>query len=694
MNRFLYIITNPVVVSLFLSTVILLLLPPVFDKYNLKLLLKTKMQQESDFFYCDLDNNGYSEQVIIATNSKGFAQLYVRDQNGSTIDQWNFNYPRSPFAYHLYSSDINNDGNKEVFVFTYNNDSIFLNAIDPIGTKDYLFQNRFICKTNKYKGKTDFHIKKGVFADLNNDGFQEIIFPITAGFALFPRRLFAYDFVNDSVLVSEECGNIISAPKTADINNDGVPEILVDTWSPHNYVDSSLSVVYHDTTTYLVVFNNQLKFYFPPIEYDNSIGVISAQEIHLDNYSYILLLHKITGNSRTKSSLQLVDSNGIIINKALLPEIDHYIFDKPGIPHITKDQIIIPTSSGSIFYYNFILDHISTRQLDINDLVFPNFIYMDLNNDGKDEVITYDSENNIIVMDNNLNYPITFSFNSDIFPKLTLKRNGPDPPELFAVSGKQIWILDYSFNKMYYWHYPICIAVFFIFLSLNLMIRKVQKNQIQKRFELRQQLTDLQLKTIKNQIEPHFTFNALNSIASVVHEENKDVAYDYLVKISGLVRTTLLDADRITRTLEEELKFVSNYLELQKFRFQEKFDFSINVAKDVNTSTLIPKMIIQIYAENSVKHGIIHKEDKGQLNITITNDQNLLILVIKDNGIGRDKAKEIGSRSTGKGQIIMQQYYSLYNKTSKAKIKHSIIDLKDEAGNAIGTKVTIKVPYS
>ena len=694
MARLLKILINPFFLSFVFSSVIIFLLPPLFNKYELDLNLKTKLEQQVDFFYNDLDGDGFSEQIDIGSNTKGFARLYVRNNKGLTIDQWNFDHKYIPMGDRMFIYDINNDRKKEVFVFTFDNDSIFLNAVDPLGTGTYLFQNSFITKINNYKGEPDFSISRGDYADLNNDGFKEIIFAINAGFALFPRKLFAYDYKNDTLLSSVECGNILSGVNAVDLNNDGIFEILTNTWAPRNYIDSSLKLEYHDTSAYLMVFNNKLDFFCPPVEYKHLVGDIINHVIKIQNKNYILSIHRISGQSQFKPTLYLLDIKGEITKKAILPEINSPTSGKYGYGHIVNNQIIITAARGEMFYYNFNLELIDKRQLPVNDLLYPNYIFMDLNSDGRDEIISFDANKRIFIVDKNLNHPVTFKFETETNPWLSLKYNGNASPTLIAINGQQIWFFNYKLNALYYWHYPIYLAIFLLILFLNLMIRKVQKAQLQLKFETKQQITELQLKTIRNQMEPHFTFNALNSIASIIYDGDKEIAYQYLIKISKLIRTTLEDADNITRTLGEEIEFVTNYLELQKFRFGDKIDSKIIVDDKVKLKCVIPKMLIQIYAENAVKHGLIHKPNGGLLKIELKSESDYLIVEVEDDGIGRERAKEIGSRSTGKGQQIMQQYYSLFNATSKTKIKHKIIDLKDKEGNAIGTKVIIKVPVN
>jgi len=694
MNRILNILINPFFLSLVFTTVIILLLPPVFDKYNLELILKTNHEQEYDCFYDDLDGDGFSEQILIYANIKGYAMLYIRNHKGITINQWNFDHFPIPMPSRYYISDVNNDGKKEVFVFTFHNDSIFLNAVDPLGTGTYLFQNRFITEVNHYKGKPDFSIKRSDFADLNSDSYKEIIFAINAGFALFPRKLFAYDYKNDSLLISVECGNILSEINAIDINDDGYPEIITNTWSSRNYTDPSLSVQFHDTFMYLMVFDNTLDFFFPPVQYKYSIGDMINQIIKIQDENYILSLHNISGQSKFNTSLQLNDNKGKLIKKVSLHEVNSPISVRYGIPHIVNNLIIVTAETGEVFYYNYDLELITKKRLPIKDLVYPNYKFMDLNADGQDEVITFDSEKRMIIADKNLKHLVNYKFGSEQYPLLSLKYNGEASPELVAIAGKKIWFFNYKFNPLYYWHYPIYAAIFLFILIINLMIQKIQKAQIKTKFQTRQEITELQLKTIRNQMEPHFTFNAINSIASVLYDGDKELAYQYFTKISKLIRATLEDADKISRTLSAEIEFITNYLEIQKFRFTNKFDYEVIVGELVNPDWKIPKMLIQIYAENAVKHGLVHKMKKGILTIELRKEDDYLIVEVEDDGIGREKAKEIGSRSSGKGQQIMQQYYSLFNKTSKDKIENEIIDLKDKDGNASGTKIIIKIPIS
>jgi LytS/YehU family sensor histidine kinase len=195
-------------------------------------------------------------------------------------------------------------------------------------------------------------------------------------------------------------------------------------------------------------------------------------------------------------------------------------------------------------------------------------------------------------------------------------------------------------------------------------------------------------------MDPHFTFNALNSISSVIYKENKEKAYRYFTKFSKLIRSSLEVSDKISRTLEEEIDFTRNYLDLEKIRFKENFIYKITIDEKVNMQMTVPKMIIQNYTENAVKHGLKHLEKDRRLFIDLFMAGDHLIINVEDNGIGREQAARKKEISTGKGMAIMNTIYDLYYKLYKIRIEQKIEDLYDASGNATGTRIIISIPLN
>ncbi len=228
-------------------------------------------------------------------------------------------------------------------------------------------------------------------------------------------------------------------------------------------------------------------------------------------------------------------------------------------------------------------------------------------------------------------------------------------------------------------------------IQTNQRLFNRQLVQLEKKNRIRNEIVQLQLKNMKNQMNPHFTFNVFNAIASKIRKESPKTYPDF-IQFSKLIRNILESSDKITRSLSEEISYLESYLELEKLRFPDKFDYVIEMDDGIDTSTKVPKMILQTYVENAIKHGIRHKERKGHIEVSITSDNKNITISIKDDGVGRAKAKELSTDSTGFGLQIMENYYRLFNEYNEARIAHEIIDLYDNTGKPSGTKVVVSIP--
>jgi ligand-binding sensor domain-containing protein len=235
------------------------------------------------------------------------------------------------------------------------------------------------------------------------------------------------------------------------------------------------------------------------------------------------------------------------------------------------------------------------------------------------------------------------------------------------------------------WWFLSLLASLFVFGIWGIFNDQKQKARKEK------EMIELQLKTIRSQMDPHFAFNALNTVASFIYEGDPDATYDYFTRFAHMIRNILKDHDRISRTLQEELEFVKNYLELQKVRFSDRFNYFIHVDEGIPARTEVPKMIIQSHAENAIKHGLIHRQKGGLLKINVENRDSCILITIEDNGIGRKKAAELSTGSTGLGFKIMDQIISLYRKLFHAEITQTIEDLTDDAGNPEGTRIILTI---
>jgi tetratricopeptide (TPR) repeat protein len=214
-----------------------------------------------------------------------------------------------------------------------------------------------------------------------------------------------------------------------------------------------------------------------------------------------------------------------------------------------------------------------------------------------------------------------------------------------------------------------------------------------------QEKTLLQQKLLRSQMNPHFIFNSLASIQNSIINEEPKKASKYLARFSKLVRHILDSSVEEFIPLEQEISTIENYLELQQIRFPEKFDYTIDVDKQLDTESVqIPPMLAQPFIENAIEHGIKHKKSKGKIDIRFRLQNGMIELEVEDDGVGRQKAQEI-LRTHDKDHrslatLITADRIKVMNKKMKSKISLEIIDLKDKLDEAIGTLVYIKIPYT
>ncbi|MBN1338409.1 MAG: histidine kinase [Bacteroidales bacterium] len=242
------------------------------------------------------------------------------------------------------------------------------------------------------------------------------------------------------------------------------------------------------------------------------------------------------------------------------------------------------------------------------------------------------------------------------------------------------------------------IILFWLLISNRLKkIRRKNDNE-RKMLEIEKQMFDLEQKALRLQMNPHFIFNSLNSIQSYILSHDSKTAINYLGKFSQLMRMILANSSSKYITLKEELDAIRHYLDLEKLRFDDKFDYSIETGPDIDDDFIeMPPMILQPYVENSVIHGLVHKKDKGKIRIQVSATEDNLYFCIEDDGIGREMAgkieKEKGLRKKSRGMLITKARLEILNRQGDDDFTVKVTDLKDSGGNATGTRVELKLPY-
>ncbi len=206
----------------------------------------------------------------------------------------------------------------------------------------------------------------------------------------------------------------------------------------------------------------------------------------------------------------------------------------------------------------------------------------------------------------------------------------------------------------------------------------------------------LALKTLRSQMNPHFIFNALNSVNSFIASNDERTANKYLSDFSLLMRTVLENSEEDFIPLEKEIELLELYTKLEHFRFKDKFDYNITVDAHINVSDfVIPPMLLQPYIENAVWHGLRYKKSKGHLGITIVQTKaDEISIEIIDDGIGRKKSKALKTehqqRQNSKGMGNIKKRVSILNRMYKDKVDVFIDDFQDKEDTGTKVVVTLK----
>ena len=235
-----------------------------------------------------------------------------------------------------------------------------------------------------------------------------------------------------------------------------------------------------------------------------------------------------------------------------------------------------------------------------------------------------------------------------------------------------------------------------VFAALLIRQRNFKRKAIEKA-ETGHKMAELELQSLRAQLNPHFMFNSLNAIQSLIVSEDNERSHLYLSRFSKLLRMLLDNANQPFVSLKQEIEFLELYLSLENLRIPD-LHFSITGDARINAEErMIPNMILQPYIENAIWHGLSNKKGDRQLQIRIGENATSTKIEIEDNGVGRKKAAALKqlfrSAHHSKGMELLSRRFHLLSKEYGAAIQTSVTDLQDNASET-GTLVRIDVPFS
>lgn len=277
--------------------------------------------------------------------------------------------------------------------------------------------------------------------------------------------------------------------------------------------------------------------------------------------------------------------------------------------------------------------------------------------------------------------------------------------EAMSKSGKwsrepeqiQIKILPHYYQTMWFKLLMAALVTLLISAIIFLYLRNIKRKEQQKS-EVNKRIANLELMALRAQMNPHFIFNTLSSIQHFISGNNSESALTYLSKFAKLMRVILDNSKKKFVTIAEEINAISLYLDLEKLRFKNKFDYTIDIHPSIDKEyDEMPSMLVQPYLENAVLHGMAHKKTPGEIKISLVIEGYYLVCYVEDNGVGRKKAQEIKRSQTkyhkSQGMSITEDRLQIINKVNDSDLSVSIEDLYPDKEET-GTRVKIFVPLN
>jgi sensor histidine kinase YesM len=233
-------------------------------------------------------------------------------------------------------------------------------------------------------------------------------------------------------------------------------------------------------------------------------------------------------------------------------------------------------------------------------------------------------------------------------------------------------------------------------LRIEKDLSRLQLEKERQQEEFQRRLAELEMQALRAQVNPHFIFNCLNSITLMVEKRDNERAETYLQKFSKLMRYVLDNARSKTVTLKQDMDALELYIQLERSRYGNRFNYKIEIDKNIPISTLqIPPLLVQPYVENAIWHGLLKRENEGgMLWVRLKKQDDYLIIEVEDNGIGREKAMALKSKSAAThrsyGMALTAERLRILREIAQTDAKVDVIDLNGE-GNQSGTLVRLSL---
>jgi hypothetical protein len=636
--------------------------------------------------YIDVDNDGNSEEFVyyhLSDNRQPIVTQYTHEgvsQNtwyldGEVVENFDFIW-----------GDSNQDSLNEIYVFSKTKNMLFLYRLMPIDIDHFEIQKLPVCEIGENEINSHLVIHSGGLADLNKDGFKEVVFSVNSRFSAKPRRIFSYDVHNNIMNSSSEIGmQLVGCPILFDVNRDGFPEIFLSTFNSAN--QGNLIPPNKSSYATSIVLNSDLTNYSAPLLYESRLSISSTFPWQTPNGNFIASI-SWSLNEEEKALFQLYNDAGEVLLQKMIAE-NNFIFD-PARSNWSK--LLAFHRDGWVLQFD--INGSITHRIDLKGII-NQVEYLDIDGDKEEEVLIV--QNNLLtIYRNNFMHPVAIDIPGLSIQKIHLSiKSRKGMPNLLSLQNEHHqFLVNYSENQFYWFRFVLYALSVFVPIFSYWLLRHIHHIQVEHIKFTNEKFYKMQLDLIRNQLDPHFLFNALNSIAFSINTEDRKTAYTNLGLFSKFLREAIVSLDEFSRSLDEELDYVKNYLVLEKFRFKEKFNYDIIISPGINKSIKVPKLILFSFAESALKKGVLVKTKPGTIQIMVdADDKQGIFIHIADDGIFRDL--ENSKDSFTKNMLMMQQvidYFNSYN-TDKITIQYNDKGAPEEQKGSL-IKVFIPSDYN
>ncbi len=661
----------PALFTLVIGSLLIISIPVDFNKYRLVLKLGHFSAPHESYAFADVDGDGLDDLIDCGgVNNSGerreacFARTLKSGYLPFTIDQFNVNQL-------IY-------GEKQILSSNYDNDAFDELLIpDVVGEELYLTVFEGPEYTNPiarfYLDSIRLDIDKPVLVlqsagqqDVNQDGLDEIFLFVGNGFPVYPRRIYRIDLANEEVLSSPAS----SVGFLAEIDKES--KFLTGyNLNPGNHKDS-VNLPFPDTWAYAYVMDTNLNMAFEPIPLVPYPGGVNNCILNGHLFTIIRKGENEVGVLLQKRSL----STGELLKEVHLDYFTDNMFKSKGALVVVGDGVLLRVDDE--------LRVIERREHQYYTSTIINL--MDVDFDGSPEMVCQQwNSKQFAIFSSEFSDPIFFSSEAKGKFNILRRRTGIGKGEFVIRRDNNLEFYEYQSNPYFWLRWPYYVLIFLSTgLASTVLFRRFRQN-IEKKYEQERQLSRLQLLSIKNQVDPHFTLNALNSIDWMYRNNETTKASSFMGKLSRMMNQTVLNSDKISSTLWEELDFCRNYCQLEKLR-DEQFYFEIEVDENLDAFEIeVPKQLLFTYVENAIKHGLRPKEGEKHLWLEAAKTAEGIEITVEDDGLGfKENAETSG---TGKGLKIVEEMVELWE-----RLKGGRINIQMEGQSAVLVMITLMSP--